>query len=87
MEDILTLCDLGIGEEAIVHSIGSCGHRRHCEHRGGKHIRQRLINLGIFPGVKIKKVRANRSGPVVLNVQDSQVMIGRGMARHIYVRY
>ncbi len=71
----MSLSELGAGKSAIVESID-----------GGRHMRQRLVNLGMLPGSEIDVVRASRLGPMVLSVQGSQIMIGRGMARQIYVR-
>ena len=71
----MSLSDLESGKIAIVESIS-----------GGKHLRQRLVNLGMIPGSEVRIIRANRMGPMVLNVQGSQIMIGRGMARQIYVK-
>ncbi len=53
---------------------------------GGRHLRQKLVNLGMLPGSEVSIVRSNRLGPMVLNVQGSQIMLGAGMASKIYVR-
>lgn len=71
----MSLSELMPGNNAIVESI-----------TGGRHLRQRLINLGMIPGSEVGVVRSNRMGPMVLTVQGSQIMIGRGMARQIYVK-
>ncbi len=71
----MSLSELRPGTRAIVESIS-----------GGKHLRQKLVHLGMIPGSEVKVIRANRMGPMVLNIQGSQIMIGQGMARRIYVR-
>ena len=70
----MSLSELEPGKTATVESI-----------HGGRHLRQKLVNLGMIPGSEIIVVRANRMGPMVLSVQGSQIMIGRGMAKHINV--
>lgn len=71
----MSLSELKPGKCAIVESI-----------LGGKHLRQKLVNLGMIPGSEVRVVRANRMGPMVLDVQGSQIMIGQGMAKRINVK-
>ena len=71
----MSLSDLKQGNRAKVESI-----------IGGKNLRQRLVNLGLLPGSEFTVIRSSRLGPMVLNVQGSQIMIGRGMAKQIYVK-
>ena len=50
--------------------------------------RIRLANLGLFPGVKIKKVKsAPFRGPVEIIVRGTSLVIGRGIASRIMVEY
>ncbi|MFP3268018.1 MAG: FeoA domain-containing protein [Desulfurococcales archaeon] len=51
---------------------------------GGKVLRDKLIRLGIIPGTEIKVIR-NSIGPVIVEVRQVQVAIGRGMADKITV--
>jgi len=51
----------------------------------GKVFRQRLLNLGIVPGVEIRAVRGGRGYPMVLEVQGAKVVLGAGMASHVFV--
>lgn len=54
---------------------------------GGKMTRLRLESLGIYEGVKIKKIsKALLRGPVIIEVKNSKVAIGYGMAKRILVR-
>ena len=71
----MSLADLKPGKNAVVESI-----------LGGNHLRKKLVNLGVLPGSEVSVIRANRMGPMVLSVQGSQIMIGQGMAKRIYVR-
>lgn len=75
MEKKMSLSDLESGNKAVVESI-----------LGGRHLRQRLVNLGVLPGSEVTVIRSSRLGPMVLNVQGSQIMLGRGMASQIYVK-
>jgi Fe2+ transport system protein FeoA len=51
--------------------------------RGAK---QRLANLGIVPGVTIKKSRAAPfRGPVEIIVKGTQIVLGRGLAAKVLV--
>ena len=46
--------------------------------RGGKGMRQRLLDLGIVPGEQVKIIRGGRGLPYVLMVKTSKVMLGQG---------
>ncbi len=53
---------------------------------GGWGIRQRLSQLGIFPGDIIRIVRSGAfGGPLYVEVNGNAVAIGRGVASHIEV--
>lgn len=68
-----TLLELLIGEVAVVESIEG-GHR--CVHR--------IERMGIRPGVQIRKI--SDVGPIVVEVGNSRVAIGRGMASKVIVK-
>ena len=53
--------------------------------RGGRILRQRLLNLGIVPGVLMRCIRGGGGYPMVLEVQNSQVVLGAGMSAHVFV--
>lgn len=53
--------------------------------RGGRGMRQRLLDLGIVPGEEVKVVRGGRGLPHVLMVKTSKIMLGHGIAKHIMV--
>ena len=75
MEKNMSLADIRPGSKAIVNQI-----------IGGRNLRQKLVNLGMLPGTEVTVVRSNKLGPMVLNIHNSQIMIGAGMAKRIYVR-
>ncbi len=57
------------------------------EIQGGKGIIARLNALGIFPGKKITKISAMMlRGPVVLQVDNTEIAIGFGQASRIIVQ-
>ena len=51
----------------------------------GRVFRQRLLNLGIVPGVEIRTIRGGGGNPMVLEVQGAKVVLGAGMASRVYV--
>lgn len=53
---------------------------------GGYGLKTRLENLGIYKGVKIKKISSRLlGGPVIIQFNNTQVAIGRGMAKKVIV--
>jgi len=53
---------------------------------GGFGIMDKLKPLGILPGENVEIIRNDNSGPLVLSVKGSRMVIGRGMAQKIYVK-
>ncbi len=69
----LTECESG--EEVVVLSVNA-----------GYRAKTRLANLGIVPGVKIKKMKnAPFRGPIEIKVKGSSLVLGRGLASMIIV--
>jgi ferrous iron transport protein A len=53
---------------------------------GGHQIRQRLADLGLTPGVCLHVIQSSFSGPLIVGLRnDSRLVLGRGMAHHMYV--
>jgi len=52
---------------------------------GGRGLRQRLCDLGLYEGATIEVVRNDISGPILLKVLDSRIVIGRGQAHKIMI--
>ncbi|MDA8125898.1 MAG: FeoA family protein [Deltaproteobacteria bacterium] len=46
----------------------------------------RLAPLGLLPGAEIEVVRNQASGPLIIAVFGSRMVLGRGMAQQIQVR-
>jgi len=55
---------------------------------GGWGIRQRLADMGLNPGVKVRVIQSGFSGggPIIIAVRDFRLALGRGMAHKIMVR-
>lgn len=51
---------------------------------GERGITQRLIELGLTPGTKIKVIQ-DSGGPLIINVRNSKIALGRGMAEKLIV--
>ncbi len=69
----LTECESG--EEVIVLRVNA-----------GYGAKTRLANLGIVPGVKVKKTKnAPFRGPIEIKVKGSSLVLGRGLASKILV--
>ncbi len=56
---------------------------RECQ--GGKSLRQRLIELGLVHGTRVRVVKNDRGGPLIISVGEGRLAIGRGMALKIMV--
>jgi Fe2+ transport system protein FeoA len=52
----------------------------------GRGLRSRLSAMGLVQGAEIDVIRNSAHGPVVVAVNGSRVMLGRGMASKIDVK-
>lgn len=52
---------------------------------GGRGFQYKLSSLGINKGAIIKVIY-NKRGPIVININDSQVAVSQGIARRILVK-
>jgi len=69
----LAMCEEGA--EVDIHCV-NCGHG----------IKRRLCDLGLYDNTKIKVIKNDISGPIIIQVKDSKLVIGRGQANKIMVR-
>jgi len=53
--------------------------------RGGFLVRRRLESMGLLPGTPVRLLRAGGQGPVLVEVRGSRLVLGRGMARRVFV--
>jgi ferrous iron transport protein A len=51
----------------------------------GINLKSRLTAMGLIPGVEIEVVRNSSSGPFIVVVKGTRLVLGRGMARKIMV--
>jgi Fe2+ transport system protein A len=73
--DRIPLTALKKGEKAIIVS-----------HKGGRGFENRMSSLGLRPNAVIKKISSQLfRGPVTIQIGNSQVAIGYGMANRILV--
>jgi ferrous iron transport protein A len=72
--EIISLDMVREGSRVIVVEVGSYGWSR------------RLYQMGIVPGSKLEVVFNKGVGPVVVRVGDTEVSIGRGIAKKILVK-
>ena len=52
---------------------------------GGRNLKSRLASMGLIPGVEIKVVRHSSTGPFIVVVKGTRLVLGRGMAQKIMV--
>jgi len=71
----MILTALHNGDTAVIESIET-----------GRGLRSRLIALGLLPGTPVNIINIGGSGPVVMEVHDSRIVIGRGIAQKIEVK-
>lgn len=71
-----SLTQLGSGQSGTVVDVA-----------GGRGLAGRLGALGVRPGKRITKISSEiMRGPVVVQVDRTEIAVGFGMARHILVR-
>ncbi len=55
------------------------------EMKGGHGFLSRLASLGFTPGARLQVVQNYGHGPIIVNVRDTRVALGRGEAAKILV--
>ncbi len=85
-ENPIPLIYLKQGEMGVITFIaGGHGHRHRHHHRD--RATQRLMDIGLTPGTKVKIVQsAPFHGPIEVSVRGSGLAIGRGLASKIFVK-
>jgi len=53
--------------------------------RGGRGLVRRLIEMGFQLGEKVRVIHSHNPGPVVAEVKDTRIALGRGVAMRIMV--
>jgi ferrous iron transport protein A len=72
---VVSLAELAAGEAGAVLAL----------HGGGGFV-GRMAALGFTPGSEVQIVRNGGHGPLIVEVVDTQVALGRGEARRVIVR-
>ena len=56
--------------------------------RGGRGMQRRLAQLGFLPGNRVRIIRtAPFHGPLIMEVEGREIVLGRRVASHIIVEY
>jgi len=53
---------------------------------GGQTFREKIYSMGLNPGVKFKILLNSGHGPIEIQVRQTKLAIGRGMAHRIKIR-
>jgi len=53
---------------------------------GGRGFVGRMAALGFTPGTRLSVARNSGRGPIIVDVLDTQIALGRGQANRVYVR-
>jgi Fe2+ transport system protein FeoA len=54
--------------------------------KAGQCLKNRLSSMGLVPGVNFKVLRNDMCGQLILEVKNSKIAIGRGMADKVFIR-
>jgi ferrous iron transport protein A len=52
---------------------------------GDSETQARLAALGLIPGAELQLVSENSWGPLIVAIKSGRLMLGREMARHVWV--
>ena len=55
------------------------------EIRGGRGLVQRLADMGLTPGTKLKVINSQMPGPILIDLRGSRLALGHGVALKIMV--
>jgi len=71
---LIPLAFLGEGEVGRVVEI-----------RAGRGLTRRLIAMGIAPGTKVRVLKSSGPGPILVEVGQTRIALGRGVAMKVLV--
>lgn len=60
-------------------------HHRFHHHHHHHNVRCRLLDMGLVPGTRVKVLNNQNRGPMIIEVRDSKMALGRGLANKILV--
>ena len=55
------------------------------EVRAGRGLTRRLLAMGIAPGMKVRVLKSSGPGPILIEVGQTRIALGRGIAMKIIV--
>ena len=55
------------------------------EIRDGRGLTRRLLAMGIVPGMKVKILKSSGPGPILVEVGQTRIALGRGVAMKVIV--
>ncbi|MCD6125959.1 MAG: ferrous iron transport protein A [Thaumarchaeota archaeon] len=56
------------------------------EIRAGRGLTERLLAMGIVPGAKIRVLKSSGPGPILVEIGQTRIALGRGVAMKVMVR-
>jgi ferrous iron transport protein A len=54
--------------------------------KGGKSFLRRLMEMGIYSGVRVRIISNFGNGPIIIALSDTRIALGKGMAAKIFVK-
>ncbi|MGI6552281.1 MAG: FeoA family protein [Bacillota bacterium] len=73
--ELLPLGFLQAGQQAVISGFQDC-----------RNLKQRLMQMGFIQGTKVKMIKNDPGGPLIISVGDCRLAIGRGMSLKIIVK-
>jgi len=55
------------------------------EIRGGRGLVQRLADMGLTPGTRLKVINSQMPGPILIDLRGSRLVLGHGVALKVMV--
>lgn len=71
---VLPLGFLQVSRDAVVRELD-----------GGRNLCQRLAEMGIVRGTRVRVIKNDMGGPLIISIGEGRLAIGRGMALKIMV--
>jgi len=53
--------------------------------RAGRGLLRKLADMGLTPGIQMRVINSQMSGPVLIDLRGSRVALGRGVAQKVMV--
>ncbi len=73
--ELVPLTTLSSGEVGVVQALV-----------GGLRLRSRLATLGFIPGARLMMMQNFGYGPLIVNIRDTRIALGRGEAMKVLVK-